>query len=169
MPSNRLLNYVYKMLNWWMHTRNTAESQFDQKRWLEKSSIWAILNGTAVEDWRLITSSTSHSLTSNPTQSIQHPQPDIGHHTAMLLSPWWHHSDLAQWQPQITNSVMWHRDQWRDSDLWLVDFQASSDEMQKMYSNMNLELNVALKCITIILNGAKDLVRVHANKSKEIV
>jgi hypothetical protein len=41
--------------------------------------------------------------------------------------------------------------------------------MQKMYSNMNLELNVALKCITIILNGAKDLVRVHANKSKEIV
>jgi DNA-binding protein YbaB len=63
---------------------------------------------------------------------------------------------------------MWHRDLWRDSDPWLVDFQASSDEMQKMYSNMNLELNVALKCITIILNGAKDLVRVHANKSKEI-
>jgi hypothetical protein len=46
----------------------------------------------------------------------------------------------------------------------LEDFEAVSEEMQKMYGDKDQKLNAAMTCMTDFLLGASELVRVYANR-----
>jgi hypothetical protein len=48
----------------------------------------------------------------------------------------------------------------------LKDFKAFSEEMQKMYGDKDRKLNAGMKCMTDILQGANEPVRVYANRIK---
>jgi hypothetical protein len=66
----------------------------------------------------------------------------------------------------MTDPVELHRDLWRDSDPCLEDFEAFSEEMQKMYWGKDPKLNVAMQCNTDFLQGVNEPVRVYANRIK---
>jgi hypothetical protein len=51
----------------------------------------------------------------------------------------------------MTDPVEWLRDQCKDSDPSLEDFEASSEETQKMYGDKERKLNVAMKCMTDVI------------------
>ena len=63
----------------------------------------------------------------------------------------------------MTDLVEWLRDVRRDSDPSLEDFEAFSEEMQKMYGDKDRKPNTAMKCMTDYLQGANEPVRVYAN------
>jgi hypothetical protein len=95
-----------------------------------------------------------------------HGDPDKVKYAASLLSTWNNHPDPAQRQTQMTDPVEWLRDLRRDSDPCLEDFEAFSEEMQKMYGDKDRKLNAAMKCMTDFLQGANEPVRVYANRIK---
>jgi hypothetical protein len=66
----------------------------------------------------------------------------------------------------MTDPVEWLPDLRRDSDPRLEDFEAFSEEMQKMYGDKDRKLNAAMKCMTDFLQGANEPVRVYANRIK---
>jgi len=66
----------------------------------------------------------------------------------------------------MIDPVAWLRDLRRDSDTCLEDFEAFSEEMQKMYGDKDQKLNTVIKCITDFLQGANEPVRVYANRIK---
>jgi hypothetical protein len=96
--------------------------------------------------------------------------PDGDHDTvqyaARLLSTWKNHPDLTQRQTQMTNPAEWLRDLRSESDPFLEDFAAFSEEMQMMYGDKDRKLNAAMKCMTDFLQRANELVRVNANRIK---
>jgi hypothetical protein len=66
----------------------------------------------------------------------------------------------------MTDLVEWLRDLWRGSDHCLEDFEAFSEEMQKIYGDTEGKPNAAMKCISDLLQGANEPVRVYANRIK---
>jgi hypothetical protein len=48
----------------------------------------------------------------------------------------------------------------------MEDFEAFSEEIQKMYGGKDRKLNAAMKCMTDFLQGPNELVRVYANRFK---
>jgi len=95
-----------------------------------------------------------------------HRDPDKVQYTVSFLSTWNNHLHLAQRQTQMTNLVEWLRDRRRDSDPCLEDFEAFSEEMQKMYGNKDQKLNAGMKCTTDSLWGANEPVGVYDNQIK---
>jgi hypothetical protein len=85
---------------------------------------------------------------------------------ASFLSMGNNHPHPAQRQTQMTDAVEWLRDQWRDSDPCLEDFEAFSEEMQKMYGDMDRKLKAAMMCMTDFLQGVNEPARVYANQIK---
>jgi len=83
-----------------------------------------------------------------------------------LLSSWNNHLDPAQRQAQITDLVEWLRDLLRDSDPCLEDFEAFSEEMQKIYGDNVRILNMAMMSMTDFLQGQNDPVRVYTSGIK---
>jgi hypothetical protein len=90
-----------------------------------------------------------------------HGDPDKVKYAVSLLSTWNNQPDLAQRLTQMTDPVEWLRDLLRDSDPCLEDFEAFSEEMQKMYGDKHRKLNPAMKCMTNFLQGANEPVRVY--------
>jgi hypothetical protein len=66
----------------------------------------------------------------------------------------------------MIDPLEWLRDLRRESDRCLECFEAFFKEMQKMYGDKDRKLNAAMKCMTDFLQGANELVRVHANRIK---
>jgi hypothetical protein len=66
----------------------------------------------------------------------------------------------------MTDPVEWLRNQWRDTDPCLEDFEGFEEEMQMMSGDNDRKLNTAIKCITDFLQGANQPVRVYANRIK---
>jgi hypothetical protein len=97
---------------------------------------------------------------------IPHRNPDKGKYAASLLSTWNNHPDPAQRQTQMTDVVEWLRNLRRDSDTCLEDFEAFSEEMEKVYGDKDRKLNAAMKCMTNFLRGANEPVRVYTNRIK---
>ena len=95
-----------------------------------------------------------------------HGDPDKVKSAASLLSTWNNHPDPAQRQTQMTDPVEWLRDLRRDSEPCLEDFEAFSEEMQKIFGDKNRKLNAAMKCMTEFLQRANEPVRVYANGIK---
>jgi len=95
-----------------------------------------------------------------------HGDPDKVKYAASLLSTWNNHPDRAQRQTQMTDPVEWIRNLRRASDPCLEDFEASSEEKQKMSGDKDRKLNAAMKCMTDFLQGVNEPVRVYANPIK---
>lgn len=66
----------------------------------------------------------------------------------------------------MTNLVGCLGDLRRDSDPSVDEVETLSEEMQKMYHDTDQKLSTAMKCMTNFLQGAKELVRVYANRIK---
>jgi hypothetical protein len=66
----------------------------------------------------------------------------------------------------MTNLVECLRDLQRHSDACLEDFEAVSEEMQKIYARKNRNINAAMKCMTELSHGANEPVRFYANQIK---
>jgi len=66
----------------------------------------------------------------------------------------------------MADPLEWLRDSWRDSDPCWEDFEAFSEEMQKMYGDKDRKLNAAINCMTDFLHRANDPVRVYPNRIK---
>jgi hypothetical protein len=95
-----------------------------------------------------------------------HGDPEKVKYPASLPSRWNSYPDPAQRQTQMTDPVEWLRDLQRDSNPCLEDFEAFPDEIQKMYGDEDRKINTAMKCMTNILQGANEPVRVYANRIK---
>jgi len=100
------------------------------------------------------------------THPFLHRDPDTVNYAGSLLCTWNNQPDPAQRQTQMTDPVEWLWDLWGDSDPCLEDFEAFSEEMQKMHRNKEWKLNAAMKCLTDFLQGANEPVRVYANRIK---
>jgi len=74
--------------------------------------------------------------------------------------------DPAWRQSKMTNLVGCLGDLRRDSDPSVDEVETLSEEMQKMYHDTDQKLSTAMKCMTNFLQGAKELVRVYANRIK---
>jgi hypothetical protein len=66
----------------------------------------------------------------------------------------------------MTDLVEWLLNHQRDSDSCLEDFEACTEEMQRMFGDTDRILNAVLQFMTDFLNGANELVRVYANQIK---
>ena len=100
------------------------------------------------------------------THSFPHGDPDKVKYAASLFSTWNNHLDPAQRQTQMTDPVEWLRDLRRDSDLCLEDFEACWEEMQKMCGEKDRKHNAVMKCITALIQGPNEPVRVYTNRIK---
>jgi len=93
-----------------------------------------------------------------------HGDPDKVKYAASILSTWNKHPHLAERKTPMTIPVEWLRDIRGDSDPCLEDFDAFSEEMQKMYGDKDRKINSAMKGMTDYLEGANVPVRVYANQ-----
>jgi len=100
------------------------------------------------------------------THLFPHRDPATVNYAARLLSTWNIHPDPAQRQTQMTDPVEWLRDLRRGTDPRLEDFEAFLEEMPKMNGDVDWKLNMAMKCMTVFLQGVNELVRVYANRIK---
>jgi len=89
--------------------------------------------------------------------------PDKDQYTGSLPSTWNNHLDLPQRMTQMTDPIEWLRELQRDSDPYLKHFDVILEDMQKMYSDQNGNLNWLILSLTDNFQGSNELVRVHAN------